>query len=75
MTANPKSLRLRRTAPDRQFAGSRVGNQINIPNALLELIEYCDASFEQRTAIVGGLHSLRTTIPSVNAHRRLQIRN
>src|SRR5262249_47976524 len=62
-------------AADLHFAGRRIGQEFNVPDALLELIEGCRSALEQGLPEYRRLDALRTSVEKPNTERMLQICN
>src|SRR5262245_16670633 len=66
---------LGRAAADPQFSRFRIGEEVDILDALLELVEDGDATLEQCTAILSWLDALRTAVQKRDAERVFQVCN
>jgi len=62
-------------AANPHLSGTGIGQEFDVPDALLQFVEHCNASFEQRVAIHGRLDSLRRSIKQPYAERMLEIGN
>src|SRR5258708_13447878 len=60
-------------APEPDFAHRRVGQELDVPYGLLELIEHHVAALQQRPAIHRGLDTLRPAIEQPHTKRVLEV--
>ena len=63
----------RQRACNPDFARCRISQEFDVPDALLQFVEHCNAAFEQRVAIHGRLDALRGSIEKSHAERMLEI--
>jgi hypothetical protein len=62
-------------APDAQLSGGRIGHELDLFDALLEIIERSRAALQQREAIHRGLDALWSTVQKPHAERMLEVGN
>jgi hypothetical protein len=58
---------------DAHFSRRRVGQELDLADALAELIEDGDAAPDERLAVNGGFNALPTAVEKSNAERVLQL--
>ena len=58
-----------------QLAGVRFGQEVELLDALTQLIEHGDAALQQCMAIDGGLNAVRTAIDQAQPHGVLDVGN
>ena len=75
MTAetNPAARELR--APDPQFSGRGIGEELKLFHALAQLIEYSDTALVQRAAINRWFDPVRAPVEKPQSHGVLDIGN
>jgi hypothetical protein len=62
-------------ASDSNFPSRRVGEKLDVLQALSQIIKYGYSTIEQRAPVLGWFHALTVAIEQAHAKRMLQFRN